>query len=350
MAAALDLPVVREAKSPRKAEVKPILAAVALLLALPAAALAGAPRPLERVEPEYPAWALGTGISTEIEVRVLVGRDGRVRDVQIVPYNVKNDVLTPSMRASFDSAAVRAVRDWTFRPGTRRGRPVTAWHVVRMTFADPSSEPVASSPESSSVRPAAPDSSGELSPFPEPIEREAPEWPAAAPYVCRGRLVVDVSIDATGRARMARVMRRSIECPDALIAAAIDEAALRAARGWRYSAAELEGLPMPLLVPIAFQVPPPRADGSVIVVCVRDSSTGRLRPGAEIQGRDGKAVGRADTSGWLVLAAPRAQARELRAHVVFCWYGGFRRVRPWRQRGDDVTLYLSRNTCVDDTR
>jgi hypothetical protein len=76
-------------------------------------------------------------MSTRVELQALVGRDGRVRQVRVVPYDVRRDILTRGMRASFDSAAVRAVRAWTFRPATREGEPVQAWFRLEVPFEDP---------------------------------------------------------------------------------------------------------------------------------------------------------------------------------------------------------------------
>jgi len=131
--------------------------AVALRLALPGAlawatlapstcAAARGPA-VERQEAcGLPAWALGTGIVTTVELRVQVGRDGRARRVTVEPYTVRDDMLTRRLRASFDSAAVACVRRWSYRPAHRDGRPVTAWLRVGVTFEDPGREAEPSAP------------------------------------------------------------------------------------------------------------------------------------------------------------------------------------------------------------
>jgi protein TonB len=95
------------------------------------------PQVERRVAAETPAWARGAGLGTSVEVRVQVGTDGRARRVVVVPYSVKHDVLSRRLRASFDSAAVAAVRQWTFRPARRGGQPVAAWMRVEVPFEDP---------------------------------------------------------------------------------------------------------------------------------------------------------------------------------------------------------------------
>jgi periplasmic protein TonB len=95
------------------------------------------PQVERRVAADYPAWARGAGLITSVEVRVQVGTDGRARRVVVVPYSVKHDLMSRRLRASFDSAAVAAVRQWTFRPRRRNGRPVAAWTRVEVPFEDP---------------------------------------------------------------------------------------------------------------------------------------------------------------------------------------------------------------------
>lgn len=90
------------------------------------------PRVIERVEAEYPAWARGAGLSTRVALRVWVAPDGRAARIVVEPYSTRHDLLSRRMRASFDSAAVRAVRRWRFRPATRAGRPVAAWLKVEV--------------------------------------------------------------------------------------------------------------------------------------------------------------------------------------------------------------------------
>jgi len=108
---------------------------VTMLLAVLVAA-ATAPAVLERVEAEYPAWANGTGLSTRVTLRVRVTAEGLPARIEVGPYSTRHDVLTRDLRASFDSAAVRAVRRWRFRPATQKGRPVPGWIQVEVPFAE----------------------------------------------------------------------------------------------------------------------------------------------------------------------------------------------------------------------
>jgi len=301
------------------------------------------PRPIDPPSPEYPKWAIGSGVDTEVELRVLVGRDGRVRNVEVVPYNVKLDILTRGMRASFDSAAVRAVRTWTFEPGTRGGRAVTAWRVLQVRFDDPADGPA--SPDS--LAPPDTTAGADIDLFPQPLKREWPEWPAAVPYLCRGRVTVRIFPNRQGRVMGARVAKFPLDCQDPGIRAAVSDAVVRAALRWRYRAGEDEEAPFL----VEFEIPPPRRDVAVIVGCVRDSLTGKPRPGAEIFGRDrSRPFGSADDSGWFVLRGAATQVPMVRARFGLCRWGGYRTVRSWKKRGDELVLYTGRGNCVDKTQ
>jgi len=318
-----------------------------LLVLLPTNAGARLPQPLHAPAPEYPHWAIGSGISTEVDVRAQIQPDGRARDIEIVPYDASNDLLTAEMRASFDSATVRAVRGWTFTPGTRDGKVVSMGFEFGVRFEDPAERAAADSSSAASqaqiVR--------EVSRSPVLLRRESPEWPAATPYVCHGHLVIQVEVDASGRTGGARVIQRFIECPEGM-EAAVESAALRAARHWRYRPAEVEAETVSSLVPIVFQIPSPRTDGSVIVGCIRDSVSGRPRPHGRIASPDGAVIGEADETGWFVLAASSSHHRAPRAlrGLTACYEGGLREVRPWREPGDEISLLVGVNHCAPDPR
>lgn len=79
--------------------------AAAMALALPA--LAGTP--IKRVDPVYPPEAARAGTTGYVEVEYSVGPDGKVTDVSVVdakPGRV------------FVAAAVKAVKQWEFAPGS----------------------------------------------------------------------------------------------------------------------------------------------------------------------------------------------------------------------------------------
>lgn len=77
-------------------------ALLALAFALPAHAQ---PKPLKRVEPQYPAEAARNGTTGFVELEFTIAGDGKVSKVS---------VLNARPARTFESAAVRAVKQWQF--------------------------------------------------------------------------------------------------------------------------------------------------------------------------------------------------------------------------------------------
>ncbi|HXH40730.1 MAG TPA: energy transducer TonB [Thermoanaerobaculia bacterium] len=82
-----------------------------------------APRLIHRVEPLYPEKARKARISGIVIVEALVTREGKVKDV------VVRKSLPP-----LDEAALAAVRQWTFEPGTLNDRPVDVYFNLVVNF------------------------------------------------------------------------------------------------------------------------------------------------------------------------------------------------------------------------
>lgn len=87
------------------------IAALALAYAFPAQAQALIP--INRVEPAYPVEAARSGTKGFVEVEYTVGVDGKVESVSVVNARPAR---------TFESAAVTAVKQWTFEPGGGRGK------------------------------------------------------------------------------------------------------------------------------------------------------------------------------------------------------------------------------------
>jgi protein TonB len=73
--------------------------------------------------PEYPAHARSAHIEGTVILRVIVAKDGNVKDVQVISGD-------PELRA----AAVDAVRKWRFKPQTADGEPIEASTFVGVNF------------------------------------------------------------------------------------------------------------------------------------------------------------------------------------------------------------------------
>lgn len=72
--------------------------------------LPGAARPV------YPPTARRAGIEGRVILEAVIDRDGRVRDLRVL--------AAPNPDLGFSRSAIEAVRSWTYRPGSSRGRPV----------------------------------------------------------------------------------------------------------------------------------------------------------------------------------------------------------------------------------
>lgn len=80
-----------------------------------------APVVVKRVEPVYTTAALKTRISGVVILELVINREGKVTEAR---------VLKP-LPFGLDQAAIDAVRQWQFQPGTLRGEPVDViWNQV----------------------------------------------------------------------------------------------------------------------------------------------------------------------------------------------------------------------------
>jgi protein TonB len=76
-------------------------------------------------QPPYPSQLLRMGVEGKAVVRVLIGTDGRVKQVAVI---AADDPL-------FAEATERqALRKWRFKPGTRDGVPAESWKQMTVRF------------------------------------------------------------------------------------------------------------------------------------------------------------------------------------------------------------------------
>jgi TonB family protein len=82
------------------------------------------PRLLREVKADYTEDARQRGISGEVELEIVVRRDGSVGDVRILK----------GLAGGLNDRAVQAVRQWRFSPATRQGAPVDVIVEVAVEF------------------------------------------------------------------------------------------------------------------------------------------------------------------------------------------------------------------------
>ena len=85
-----------------------------------------APVLVKEVHPQYTSEARKARIQGSVTMDVVVVEDGTVGDVKV----------TRSLDEEYglDEQAVKAVKQWTFRPGTKDGKPVPVRVSIEMTF------------------------------------------------------------------------------------------------------------------------------------------------------------------------------------------------------------------------
>ncbi|MDA1094460.1 MAG: energy transducer TonB [Acidobacteria bacterium] len=84
------------------------------------------PQPLRQARPNYTSEAMRAKIQGEVIIEAVVLPDGSVGDVKIVRSLDQNFGL--------DEEALKAARQWLFRPGTRFGEPVAVLVTIALTF------------------------------------------------------------------------------------------------------------------------------------------------------------------------------------------------------------------------
>jgi protein TonB len=76
-------------------------------------------------QPTYPADERRAGKEGRVTVRVLIGIDGRVKQVE---------KMAASSDSFFEVTRRRALEKWRFKPGTKDGVPVEAWRTMSVSF------------------------------------------------------------------------------------------------------------------------------------------------------------------------------------------------------------------------
>jgi protein TonB len=83
------------------------------------------PRYNNALQPPYPADKIRAGASGRVVVRVLVGADGRVKQVEFV---------SGESGSFFESTQRQAMNKWRFKPATKDGVPFEQWKTMSLRF------------------------------------------------------------------------------------------------------------------------------------------------------------------------------------------------------------------------
>lgn len=73
--------------------------------------------------PKYPKDALRNGIEGKVELRTVIGPDGKSKDLVVLNGD-----------SEFSQNAIAAIRTWRFHPEVRQGRPVESAYKIHVRF------------------------------------------------------------------------------------------------------------------------------------------------------------------------------------------------------------------------
>ena len=189
------------------------------------------PTQTKKVNPVYPLAAQLERVQGAVVLEAIIGADGKVRDVRVlrsVPF--------------LDQAAVAAVRQWEYEPAQRDGKPTPVVMTVTTTFRmDVGREygPL--------IVPPWPAAEGVVRvggnvPPPRLTKNVRPDFPRdAQERRVGGAVMLEVLIGADGKVKDVRVIRSS---------PLFDKAAIEAARKWEYEPTEIDGIAVPVVMPV----------------------------------------------------------------------------------------------------
>lgn len=95
------------------------------------------PLVLSAMQPEYPNLAAASTIRGHVVVLVTIDPNGSPRDPKVITVSARDASGQPTREAKtfgFDQAALAAVRNWIFAPGTKDGVPISAKLVIEINF------------------------------------------------------------------------------------------------------------------------------------------------------------------------------------------------------------------------
>lgn len=84
------------------------------------------PKVITKVLAKYPELARKANVEGIVYLDLLVDKEGRVRDIQILKASGSN--------VGFEEAALEAIKQWTFSPAIQNGKPVAVWMSLPIKF------------------------------------------------------------------------------------------------------------------------------------------------------------------------------------------------------------------------
>jgi len=191
------------------------------------------PTQTKKVNPVYPLAAQLERVQGLVILEVIIGADGRVRDLRVlrsVPF--------------LDEAAVDAVRQWEYTPAQLEGKPTPVVMMVTTTFSIDAPNATSPGPLVVGPWPAAEGMArvGGNIPPPRRTKDARPDFPdEARRQRIGGAVILEALIGPDGKVKDVRVLRSS---------PLFDKAAMDAVRKWEYERTQINGMFIPVVMPV----------------------------------------------------------------------------------------------------
>ena len=200
-----------------------------------------APILVKEVKPQYTADAMRAKAQGAVTLECVVQPDGAVGEVRV----------TKALDPGLDQEAIRAVKQWRFKPGTKDGKPVPVLVTLELTFTlrDNPAQPLFP------VRPLAPGDAGSKG-QPEAARAYRPGYGVSVPV-----LIKEVKPKYTPEAKKAKIQGvvtlEGVVNTDGTIGdvevttsldAGLDQEAIKAVKQWRFEPGTKDGKPVPVLI------------------------------------------------------------------------------------------------------
>ena len=185
--------------------------------------------PVTIVQPMYPPAARKQGIETDVWIKALLSKEGKVLEAGVVYCDRKS--------LGFEYAATAAARQWEFEPKTRNGEPVTCWCYFRVPFR------IANIPASAEEQLPGPDEFVAVDVYPELLQQVVPVYPKACQKAgITGSVWIKALVDKNGNVRETMIARPSgTTC-------GLEEAATEVSRDYKFRPATADGQPVAVWV------------------------------------------------------------------------------------------------------
>jgi len=200
-----------------------------------------APVAVKEVKPQYTADAMRAKVQGAVTLECVVQPDGTVGEVRV----------TKALDPGLDQEAIKAVKQWRFRPGTKDGKPVPVLVTLELTFTlrDTPSRPLfpirpaAASDEGSKDQPEAARvyRPGDGVSAPILVKEVKPQYnPEAKQAKIEGSVTLECVVETDGAVGEVHVTKS--------LDPGLDREAIKAAKQWRFEPGTKDGKPVPVLI------------------------------------------------------------------------------------------------------